>query len=238
MIPEPPAPPGVEAAESETRVRIMREDGVLTIKSEGEGGERSEVRVDLGQEFGGPLSKEIIERLKSKGILDIDGQVTDETLDKVPNNVKISLSGDLDLGGRHRERYDWHSNDSNHSDTVSVLGATTIVPVVALLCVFGMPVLIVWLVTRASYRKKQLVMNNINQMVADGRDVPPELIDLLEDREAGSSSDRGINLMAMGAAIFLSLTAIADIGVGSLGLIPLFIGVARFVNWKLDNKQV
>ncbi|WP_444912669.1 DUF6249 domain-containing protein [Microbulbifer sp. PAAF003] len=237
FVPEPPPPPGVEASESETRVRILREDGVLTIKSEGENGEKSEVRVDLGQDFGGPLSQEIIERLKSKGILDVDGKVTEDTLNSVPDNVRISLSGDRNYRGRDRHwDHNYSHHDHNNEDLVS--GVTTVVPVVALLCVFGMPVFIVWLVTRSSYRKKQLVMSNINQMVADGRDVPPELIDLLDEREPNSSNDRGINLIAIGAAVFLSLSALAGIGVGSLGLIPLFIGVARYVNWKLDNKQV
>ncbi|MCO1333338.1 DUF6249 domain-containing protein [Microbulbifer sp. OS29] len=230
VIPEPPPAPEIEASDfsPEKRVRIMREDGVLTIKTQGENGERSEVQVDLGGEFGGPLSQKIIERLKDKGILDIDGQVTGETLNSVPDNVRIGLSADRD----HASQRWAHRHASHEGDDDSWL-----IPVVALFCVFGMPVLIVWLVTRSSYRKKQLVMNNINRMVADGRDVPPELIDLLEEREPVNSSDRGITLIAIGAAVFLSLSALAGIGVGSLGLIPLFIGVARYVNWKLDNKQ-
>ncbi|WP_445356093.1 DUF6249 domain-containing protein [Microbulbifer sp. EKSA008] len=231
FVPEPPPPPGVEASESETRVRILREDGVLTIKSEGENGEKSEVRVDLGQDFGGPLSQEIIERLKSKGILDVDGKVTEDTLNSVPDNVRIRLSENRDYRGRDRH---WDHHDSHHSGSDD----SSVIPVVALLCIFGMPVFIVWLVTRSSYRKKQLVMSNINQMVADGRDVPPELIDLLDEREPNSSNDRGITLIAIGAAVFLCLSALTSVGVGSLGLIPLFIGVARYVNWKLDNKQV
>jgi len=74
-------------------------------------------------------------------------------------------------------------------------------------------------------------------MVSEGRDIPPELLDALEGESAGNTKDRGFTLMAVGAAIFIWLTAAAGIGVGSLGLIPLFIGVARYVNWKLDHQQ-
>lgn len=231
-LPEPPAPPelNADAPEApESRVRIMRDDnGVLTIKTEGEGGERSEVRVDLGSDFGGPLSQRIIEKLESKGILDERGQVVEEALDSVPENVEIGLS----------KKYDSRFNDSKESHSGEAFHQLVTLPMLALICVFGMPVLIVWLVTRNSYRKKQLVMENINRMVAEGRDVPPEMLDMLEGDSPRNPNDRGITLIAVGAAVFIWLTALAGIGVGSLGLIPLFIGLARFINWKLDNKQV
>ncbi|USD23070.1 DUF6249 domain-containing protein [Microbulbifer variabilis] len=229
-IPNPPKPPAMESEGSkpDTRVRIMRdEEGVLTIKTQGEDGERSEVQVDLGAEFGGPLSQRIIEKLERKGILDERGQVAEEALDSVPDNVQIGLSKKY---GSSHEGWEESQSDSGFHQVVTL-------PILALLCVFGMPVLIVWLVTRNSYRKKQLVMENINNMVADGRDVPPEMLDMLEDSSPKNTGDRGITLIAVGAAVFIWLTSLAGFGVGSLGLIPLFIGLARFINWKLDTKQ-
>ncbi|GAA5442299.1 hypothetical protein Misp06_00473 [Microbulbifer sp. NBRC 101763] len=229
-MPKPPAPPSIdaEASEPNSRVRIMRDDnGVLTIKTQGEDGERSEVKVDLGTDFGGPLSQRIIEKLESKGILDDRGQVVEEALDQVPENVEIGLTRHYDHKARFWDRA--HNTEPLES---------WLVPIIALICIFGMPVLIVWLVTHNSYRKKQLVVENINRMVAEGRDVPPEMLDMLEGNSPRSPADRGITLIAVGAAVFIWLTALAGFGVGSLGLIPLFIGLARFINWKLDNKQV
>ncbi|WP_226648643.1 DUF6249 domain-containing protein [Microbulbifer variabilis] len=228
-FPEPPKPPAMEseAPKPDSRVRILRDEkGVLTIKTEGEDGERSEVQVDLGAEFGGPLSQRIIEKLERKGILDERGQVVEEALDGVPDNVQIGLTQKYGSPSRH-----WEEADSDASFDVTIL------PIIALLCVFGMPVLIVWLVTRNSYRKKQLVMENINRMVAEGRDVPSEMLDMLEGNTPNNPADRGFTLIAVGAAVFIWLSALAGVGVGSLGLIPLFIGLARFINWKLDNKQ-
>ncbi|QFT55431.1 DUF6249 domain-containing protein [Microbulbifer sp. THAF38] len=229
-IPEPPKPPAMESEvpKPDSRVRIMRDEkGVLTIKTEGEDGERSEVQVDLGAEFGGPLSQRIIEKLERKGILDERGRVAEEALDRVPDNVEIGLSKKYDAS--HKSWEESHSDSGFHQ--------VVTLPVLALLCVFGMPVLIVWLVTRNSYRKKQLVMENINRMVAEGRDVPSEMLDMLEGNTPNNSADKGFTLIAVGAAVFIWLSAMAGVGVGSLGLIPLFIGLARFINWKLDNKQ-
>ncbi|WKT61994.1 DUF6249 domain-containing protein [Microbulbifer thermotolerans] len=235
-VPKPPEPPaagtpaaGVPAADAsevekvEKQVRILRDEhGNLTIRTRDENGERSEVRVDLGEEFGGALSRRIIERLESKGVLDEKGLVVEDALESVPKNISIGISGDLE---------DLHDHRSYSGSMEWLTG------VVAILAVFGAPIMIVWLVTRNSYRKKQLLMDNINRMVAEGRDIPPELLDAMEGESPRNMKDRGFTLIAVGLAIFIWLTVAAGPEVGSLGLIPLFIGIARFINWKLDNKQ-
>lgn len=231
-MPEPPEPPAaVEALEPkkvEKQVRITRdENGALRIRTRDENGERSEVQVDLGEEFGGALSKRIIEKLEKKGILDEKGLIAEEALDSVPKNISIGISGDFEQPrGRH-----------DHDDFPFDGDIAVLIPIIAILAVFGTPILIVWLVTRNSYRKKQLLMDNINRMVAEGRDIPPELLDSMEGESPRNMKDRGFTLIAVGLAIFIWLSISSGVEVGSLGLIPLFIGVARFVNWKLDNKQ-
>lgn len=230
-VPAPPAPP--KAPDTDQEVRIFRgNDGSLHIRTRDENGERTEVQVDLGEEFGGALTKRIYKKLESKGILDEKGLVVEEALDSVPKNVDIGISADLELEGPRRHH---HSGDG---DDFPFEGSMTfMVPVIAILAVFGTPILIVWLVTRNSYRKKQLLMDNINRMVAEGRDIPPELLDAMEGESPRNMKDRGFTLIAVGLAISIWLNIAAGPEVGSLGLIPLFIGVARFLNWKLDNQS-
>lgn len=226
-IPEPPpAPAAPEAPEVDKQVRIMRDaDGTLHIRARDEQGERTEVQVNLGEEFGGALSQRIIQQLESKGILDERGLVVDEALDSVPKNISIGVSGDLD--GHH----DYHDDFPFDNDMA------LLIPIISIIAVFGTPILIVWLVTRNSYRKKQLLMDNINRMVAEGRDIPPELLDAMEGESPRNMRDRGFTLIAVGLALFIWLTIADGPGMGSLGLIPLFIGIARFLNWKLDNQN-
>ncbi|WGL16861.1 DUF6249 domain-containing protein [Microbulbifer bruguierae] len=251
--PQPPTPPAPVVApepvekEATKQVRILRQgDGSLRIHARDENGETANVEIDLGEEFGGAVTRRIYEKLKEKGVLDEQGLVIEESLESVPRNIDIGISTEMareharqareharaarDLE-RKAEVYAYNYSDSDDSDIALVI------PVIAILAVFGTPILIVWLVTRNSYRKKQLVMENINRMVSEGRDIPPELLDALEGESTGSTRDRGFTLMAVGAAIFIWLTAAAGVGVGSLGLIPLFIGVARYINWKLDHQQ-
>lgn len=233
--PQPPAPPAaVEAPappQTDKQVRILRdEDGSLRIMARDENGERTEVQVDLGDDFGGAVSRRVVEQLHNSGILDERGRVTAEAMNSVPRNVSIGISGGV---GQARDHQGFH----DHSDFPFKGDLAVLIPIIAILAVFGAPVLIVWLVTRTSYRKKQLMMDNINRLVAEGRDIPPELLDAMQGESPSNMKDRGFTLIAVGLALFIWLTISAGPGVGSLGLIPLFIGVARFINWKLDHKQ-
>ncbi|WP_250461039.1 DUF6249 domain-containing protein [Microbulbifer litoralis] len=230
-MPEPPAPAEApKPPKAEKQVRITRgEDGTLRIRARDENGERTDVEVNLGEEFGGKLAGEIYQQLERKGILDEQGLVVEEAMDSVPRNISIGISGDFESDFGHRG----HRENDFPFDAEEIL-----VPIVAILAVFGTPILIVWLVTRNSYRKRQLLMDNVNRMVAEGRDIPPELLDAMEGESPRNMKDRGFTLIAVGLALFIWLTITAGIDVGSLGLIPLFIGLARFVNWKLDQKQM
>ncbi|MBB5210202.1 DUF6249 domain-containing protein [Microbulbifer hydrolyticus] len=247
--PEPPAPAVAPEAPEEKKVtkqvRILRqEDGTLHIHARDEDGESANVEIDLGEEFGGKVTRRIYEKLVEKGVLDEKGLVVEEALESVPRNINIGIKADMERAehiraeverARARAEHDVHRD--HHVERYRPQDMEWLIGIIAILAVFGTPILIVWLVTRNSYRKKQLVMENINRMVSEGRDIPPELLDALEGESAGNTKDRGFTLMAVGAAIFIWLTASAGIGVGSLGLIPLFIGVARYVNWKLDHQQ-
>ncbi|GAB2519176.1 DUF6249 domain-containing protein [Microbulbifer agarilyticus] len=254
-VPEAPAVTPAEPVEKKAtkQVRILRqEDGTLRIHTRDENGESGSVEIDLGEAFGGEVTQRIYRQLEEKGILDEKGLVVEQALDSVPRNVEIGIKADLERAEHIRERAErarehaerMHEQafkvheESRRGYRPSGLEMEWLIPVVAILAVFGTPILIVWLVTRNSYRKKQLVMENINRMVSEGRDIPPELLDALDSEGASTSNkDRGITLIAVGAAVFIFLSASAGIGVGSLGLIPLFIGVARYINWKHDQQQ-
>ncbi|MFV8783737.1 DUF6249 domain-containing protein [Microbulbifer sp. SA54] len=249
VMPAPPVAPAPPKVEADKQVKILRqEDGSLRILTRGSDGENADIEVNLGKEFGGEVSRRIVQKLEEKGILDEKGLVLEEALDSVPRNIDIGISAEIarehaERAREHAQRAREHEHEmrvyeSRHSDD-NDLG--WLVSLVAILAVFGTPILIVWLVTRNSYRKKQLevenIKSNIKLLLEEGRDLPPELLEAMDSQRAVASKDRGFTLIAVGAAVFIWLTAAADLGAGSLGLIPLFIGVARYINWKLDNQS-
>lgn len=248
VAPVPPAPPAPEIApvpEKVTKqVRILRqEDGSLRIHARDENGESANVEINLGEEFGGAVTRRIYEQLEAKGILDEKGLVVDEALESVPRNIEIGIKAEMERAEHARERAERARERAERDTHVHEIeqyrprDMEWLIGIIAILAVFGTPILIVWLVTRNSYRKKQLLMENINRMVSEGRDIPPELLDAMDGEGRANTRDRGFTLIAVGAAIFIWLTAAGGLGAGSLGLIPLFIGVARYINWKLDQQQ-
>ncbi|WP_231491418.1 DUF6249 domain-containing protein [Microbulbifer sp. HZ11] len=258
VAPKPPVPPAPvvepKPVEKEVtkQVRILRQDdGTLRIHTRDENGENADVEIDLGEAFGGKVTQRIYEKLEEKGILDEKGLVVEQALDSVPRNISIGIKADMERAERIRERAERAREHAErmHEHAYEVREEKVreqrsggpdmdwLIGIVAIIAVFGTPILIVWMVTRNNYRKKQLLMENINRMVSEGRDIPPELLDAMDREGTNTTKDRGITLIAIGAAVFIWLSISAGVDVGSLGLIPLFIGIARYVNWKHDQKQ-
>ena len=112
------------------------------------------------------------------------------------------------------------------------------VPIVALLLIFGGPVLIVAIVSRNNRRKREMVHQTIDQMIAQGKDVPVELLDALDKGSKSSNGKsglaRGTVNVALGLGIGGMFLANAGVGAASIGLIPLAIGLAQLLVWKLE----
>ena len=112
-----------------------------------------------------------------------------------------------------------------------------ILAVVALLLTFGLPFLIIALILYYKYRKRRQRDILIAKFIDAGKEVPVEM--LVSPGAAGATSgnlERGIMLMGIGTGLFLFLGMLIDWGVASVALIPLFIGVARVVIWRLDHR--
>lgn len=110
-----------------------------------------------------------------------------------------------------------------------------LVPIVVVGIVFLTPVLLVWLVARARYRQQQLAHQTIRELVAAGRELPDNLQELLDTGKSPASMLRsGIGLIGAGIGVGLALLFLGASDAAALGLIPLFIGVARLVVWRLE----
>ena len=110
--------------------------------------------------------------------------------------------------------------------------------VVAIVLLFGGPVVIVALVSFNNRRKREMVHQTINKIIEQGRDVPVELLDALDKGKNGKSMlAKGTINVALGIGIGAWLWAISGPDVATVGLIPLCIGFAQLVNWKLEHAQ-
>jgi len=109
---------------------------------------------------------------------------------------------------------------------------------VAVILLFGGPVAIVALVTRSNRRKREMVHSTIDRMIENGQEVPIELLDAIDKGKGGKSSlQRGTINVALGVGLGIALWNIADSGVATLALIPLCIGLAQLLVWRLESNN-
>lgn len=198
------------AVEQEVKENVLiRSDGeTLTISVEEEG-EQLNLEVDLNDGLGGAVAQQVIAHLKESGFVDGDSfEITEEDIDALDEqelNVDIS---------------------SGHSD-----GPEVLIPIIAILSVFGAPVLIVYLVVRSSTRRREMFHETVCKLAESGKDLPEGLIERLEGGEGGNAQQKAAKLIALGVALSISLFFLDSIETASLGLIPLFIGVAQLWVW-------
>ncbi|HWW06802.1 DUF6249 domain-containing protein [Collimonas sp.] len=98
-------------------------------------------------------------------------------------------------------------------------------------------------------RRAELMHETVRQMVAQGRDIPPQLLDgsLLADRPAGGGNASWQN--RSGLLIFGATNVAAGLGVmvmfyamrpgewlWAIGCIPLFVGIALLLVWKMESR--
>ena len=112
--------------------------------------------------------------------------------------------------------------------------ADDIMAIIAILFTVGLPFIITALVLFYKYRKRRQRDLLISKFIEAGKDVPVEI--LQENSKSGTPEgnlQRGVMLTGIGIGLYLFLGLFIGWGIASIALIPLFIGLARIVIWKL-----
>ena len=108
----------------------------------------------------------------------------------------------------------------------------------AILLVFGTPVMIVSFILYAGYRKRRLVHDVITQYLASGKEVPPDILQNLQGPAAAKNSmQKGVFWTFVGLGIISFFLILGEEGGAAIGCIPLFIGLAQLLIWKLEQRE-
>ena len=153
--------------------------------------------------------------------------------------------------------YGFHPDDIHH-DMPSNFGSLAlnpeiIIPIVAMLLLFGGPVLLLLILAILHYRAKARLQQNINMNIdkslAAGRDIPVEMLlgeevalkaPVRTGMVAGYSSDtntmqKGVRNIGLGTGWLLFLTIMFGIKIGAFGFIFIGLGNSQLVIWKLSG---
>lgn len=153
------------------------------------------------------------------------------------------------------ELHDNFDNDFPHDFGGIPLSPDTIIPIVAMLLLFGGPVLLVIVLAilhyRAKARRQQNINMNIDKLLAAGRDIPVEL--LLGEETAFVKTqikgetvvyernnvllEKGVKNICVGIGLLIFLTIFLGIKLGSCAFILIGLGISRLVIWKLSSTK-
>jgi hypothetical protein len=109
---------------------------------------------------------------------------------------------------------------------------------IAIIAFFGLPLLILVAVLYYKHRKRMIKLALVKDYLDAGKDVPNEVLAMLNDGESDGSANSfqsGVRNIAVGAGLFLFLGLLIDWGIASVALIPLFIGIGKLIVWRMNK---
>lgn len=188
---------------------------------------------------------ELEKKIKGK-VFSIIADIIDAAGDEMTEDEKAEIKQDIKEAIQDIEEVKHGKDDDEFMDGIdfdndNMTFMEALIPLTALTLgitfVFGTPLMIVAAVLYFSYRKKRLMHATIDQYVSSGKDIPQEVLNGLQKEVAPKNNlHRGLVMSGIGLGIFACFFLIDSIEAAALGLIPLFIGLAQLLIWKLENK--
>ena len=182
--------------------------------------------------------------------------------DKLENQVIISLSGDDetvggvlkiistltetewdDLTQDEKEQIQSALNEIEEGIEIDVATKTgffyAILAIMAVSFTLGLPVIVIAIILYYKHRKRRQRDAVIEKFINSGKDVPAELLASweLHPDESDSRLHQGIKLIAVSLGLYLFLHFSVGTDVALIAAIPLFLGIARLIIWKISQKS-
>jgi len=184
---------------------------------------------ELSSELEGSPDISEQDRAKIERVIDrLDNMETLADLRSLSDLTGQSVSAqDINAGGMS-EYEKWQQESDSWLDAL--------IPIVAIVFVFGAPVLIVATVMLIGYRKKRLQHATLDKFIDSGQPVPAELLASLQSNTSKNGQQKGVMYGLVGIGVGLAGWLMHSSGIGALGIIILFVGIAHLLIGKLETK--
>ncbi len=119
-------------------------------------------------------------------------------------------------------------------DVDDIPSGAILIPIVAIIAVFGLPVFLLIVLVTSGHRKRKQKMELVNLYLANDKELPEHVINAFDTGGAANSLRSGLVLTGVGLGL---VAAFNESDVGNFGLIPLFLGIARLIYWYLEERK-
>ena len=120
------------------------------------------------------------------------------------------------------------------AEMVPEMMVTVLVPI----GMFGMICVCVWLGVSQRLKRQRILHDTVQKMIEKGQSIPPELLQPTDmARRPRSDLRTGLVLVSIGIGAMLFLVGVggAPANAWGLGLIPLLMGFAFLITWKIES---
>ena len=114
-----------------------------------------------------------------------------------------------------------------------------IVAIVAISFTLGLPIIVIAIILYYKHRKRRQRDALIEKFINSGKDVPAELLASWELHldEPNKILHQGIKLIAISLGLYLFLHVFIGADIALIATVPLFLGIARLIIWKISEKS-
>lgn len=116
-----------------------------------------------------------------------------------------------------------------------------LIPILAVIFIFGGPVAVVIALAAFYYRSKtrraEIQAETTLKALESGRELPKELLEGKSMDKAEDNLRKGVKNIGLGLGIVLGLSFLVGISIGALGFILVGIGGSQLALWKLDDSK-
>lgn len=179
------------------------------------------------------VSKEQEEKIRKlfKGLVKLFG-------DDIKAELEIEL-GELSDAEKEEllEKID-NFREGNHLsiDTDGIGAGEALVAITAICLTLGLPVIILLLVFIFGHKKRRQMIDLADLYVKAEQPLPQHLVAEFGKASPDQRLRSGIQLVFVGLAIVIAIGALAG-APGTLGFIPMAIGLSRLLYWRYESKQ-
>ena len=157
----------------------------------------------------------------------INGETVTDTLSIMTYENGTGSSDAPEKWRTHHSSMDWNGFDLGSKTSETVIAVTAIV------FVFGLPLLIIFVVFFFRYKNRKAKYRLAEQALASGQQLPENFF---KEAAATDIRSKGINNIFVGIGLFIFLWAITgEFGLGCIGLLVMFTGFGQLV---IYNPQI
>lgn len=129
-----------------------------------------------------------------------------------------------------------HDNDFSFGSAAAI---GTLVPIVSVIMVFGMPIFIIFIIFYFIHKSDAKKAEVAKMAIQSGQPIPDYLLDkkALEKRDPAHAYKKGIQTTLTGIGLAFFLGMIVDTEFASIGILVAFVGLGKMLAYRSDRKK-